>query len=80
MEKFNLIFLYTGKLILSSKEYNSWMEIQDECDGYSGSIDFDSLENIKEYIITDYKLEKSFVDSLINKFIESKKISMPLDF
>lgn len=80
MKKFNLIFLNTGALILSSKEYNSWNEIQDEYQEYSSSIAFDSLEEVKEYIILDYKLTRDFVENLITNFISSKLITISLDF
>ena len=80
MKKFNLIFLNTGVLILSSKEYNSWNEIQDEYQEYSSSIAFDSLEEVKEYIILDYKLTRDFVENLITNFISSKLMTISLDF
>jgi hypothetical protein len=79
MKQFNLIFLKDG-LLLSSKEYGSWAEIQDEYENYMASVDFDSLENIKEYIVMDYKLERIFVETMINKFIESKLTAMSLEF
>jgi hypothetical protein len=80
MKKFNLIFLNTGKLLLSSKEYKSWWEIQSEYENYSASLDFESLGDIMEYISTDYKLERSFVEDLISKFVESKVVTMELKF
>ncbi len=80
MKKYNLIFLDTGKLLLSSKSYKSWREIQDEYESYIASVDFDSLENIIEYIITDYKLERIFVENLITTFIESKLETITLVF
>jgi hypothetical protein len=79
MEKFNLIFL-EDKLLLSAKKYNSWTEIQDEYDNYKSSLDFESLKDIQDYIEMDYKLEKEFAESIINKFIESKLTVMPLEF
>ncbi len=79
MKKYNLIFLNTGALLLSSKEYNSWREIQDEYENYSASIDFESLEAIKEYIISDYKVEKKTVEHLLNTFINTNKGVMTID-
>ena len=78
-KKFNLIFL-EDKLLLSSKQYTSWAEIQNEYESYKASVDFDSLDDVKQYIISDYKLDKDFVDTLINKFIEGKKNSIQLEF
>lgn len=79
MNKYNLIFLQEG-LLLSSKEYGSWREIQGEYENYKASVEFDSLEEITEYIIADYKLERVFAENLISKFIESKCEVMSLDF
>lgn len=63
-------------MLLSSKEYKSWWEIQAEYENYKASLEFDSLEDIKEYIIMDYKLERSVVERMINTYIESKEVVM----
>ena len=78
-KEFNLIFL-EDKLLLSSKQYISWTEIQNEYENYTTSLVFDSLEDVKEYIIIDYKLDEHFADILITKFIEDKNLVMQLDF
>jgi len=78
-KKFNLIFL-EDKLLLSSKQYTSWAEIQNEYESYKASVGFDSLEDVKQYIISDYKLDKGFADTLIKRFIESNKNIIQLDF
>lgn len=80
MKKYNLIFLNSGALLLCSKKYNSWQEIQDEYENYSASVDFENLEAVKEYIIMDYKLERVFAENLITAFIESNLTVMSLDF
>ena len=80
MKKYNLIFLNTGVMLLSSKEYNSWLEIQDEYENYSASIDFESFEAIKEYIISDYKVEKTQAENLITTFLKTNLTVMPIDF
>lgn len=79
MKNYNLIFLNTDKLLLSSKSYGSWRDIQNEFENYSSSIDFDNLEAVKEYIIMDYKLDNSSVERLITKFLESKLNVMAID-
>lgn len=79
MKKYNLIFIKDG-LLLSSKKYGSWREIQDEHENYKASVEFDSLKEVIEYIIMDYKLERVFAENLIGRFIENKYEIMPLDF
>ncbi len=67
-------------MLLSSKEYNSWREIQDEYENYSTSIDFENFEAIKEYIISDYKVDKTYVENLIATFLKTNLTVMPIDF
>jgi hypothetical protein len=80
LKKYNLIFLNTGVMLLSSKEYNSWREIQDEYENYSTSIDFENFEAIKEYIILDYKVDKTYVENLIATFLKTNLTVMPIEF
>ena len=51
----NFHIIYTkSKMLLSKKPYNSWREIQDEYDDYKASLEFDSIEEIEDYLILDY--------------------------
>ncbi len=65
MKKFNLIFLRSGKVFISKKQYSDWKEIPNEFDDYVTNVGFDSLDEIKDYIQFDYKLteEKAFKES-----------------
>ncbi|QWG09251.1 hypothetical protein [Flammeovirga kamogawensis] len=71
MQKFNLIFLQSGKTLISQKQYSDWKEIQDDFQGYIASVGFNSIDEIKEYIQFDYKLteEKAIKES--NKIFKS---------
>jgi hypothetical protein len=69
MQKFNLIFLRSNKVLVSQKQYSDWKEIQNEFDDYMANVGFDSIDKIKEYIQFDYKLTEE------KAFKESKKIS-----
>ena len=80
MKKFNLIFLNTGKLFISSKRYCSWKEIQDEYENYSASVEFESLEEIIDYIVLDYKLEKEFVLALLDNYRRGNEQAVELIF
>ena len=66
MQKFNLIFSESDKVLLSKKPYSDWREIQREFDDYMANVGFDSIEGIKEYLQLDYKLteEKAILESI----------------
>ena len=42
--------------MVSQKQYSDWKELQDEFDDYIANVDFNSIEEIKYYITSDYKL------------------------
>jgi hypothetical protein len=69
MQKFNLIFLRSDKVLVSQKQYSDWKEIQNEFDDYMANVGFDSIDEIKEYIQFDYKLTEE------KALKESRKIS-----
>jgi hypothetical protein len=71
MEKYNLIFLRSDKTLLSRKHYSDWREIQDEYKDYLASLDFESLQDIEEYIKVDYKLTSEKAKQEVNKINES---------
>ena len=78
MKQFNLIFL-EDKLLLSSKAYGSWRDIQNEFVNYKASLDFDSLEAVKEYLLFDYKDSSSFIDLFLEDFKKRAEPTMILN-
>ena len=71
MKKFNLIFLKSNKVLVSQKQYFDWKEIQNEFDDYMSNADFNSIEEIKEYIKNDYKLTEDKAKKEAEKITES---------
>ena len=69
MQKFNLIFLGSDKILVSKKQYSDCKEIQNEFDDYVANVSFNSIDEIKEYIQFDYKLTEE------KAIKESRKIS-----
>ena len=65
--KFNLIFLRNSKLILSNKKYQNWKEIQTEYDEYMSSLNFENINEIKEYLTIEYKLKTEKINELLNE-------------
>jgi thermostable 8-oxoguanine DNA glycosylase len=65
MQKFNLIFLRSNKVLVSQKQYFDWKGIQNEFDDYLTNVGFNSIDEIKEHIQFDYKLteEKAIKES-----------------
>lgn len=56
MKKYNLIFLSNAKLLLSKRFFNSWQEIQSFYEDYMTSIEFNSLEEVNDYLCFEYNL------------------------
>lgn len=71
MQKFNLIFLSSNKVLVSQKLYFDWKEIQNDFDDYMANVDFNSIEEIKEYIQFDYKLTEDKARKEAEKITES---------
>ena len=62
---------------MSSIKYKDWREIQDNYKNYMASLDFETIDEIIEYLVIEYKItsEKSKeivspLNVLINKTIE----------
>ncbi len=80
MKKYNLIFLRNSKVILSKKAYSNWTEIQDEFDGYLSSLDFETIDDLIEYLNSDYKIKREQIKNQIDKInmVESNYIEINL--
>ena len=72
MKTYNLIFLRNSKIVLSKKTYSDWKDIQTEFDDYMSSIDFESKEDLIEYLCADYKIDLELINSQINKLESSE--------
>lgn len=77
MKRYNIIFTRDSKVLLSSIKYKDWGEIQDTYENYMTSLDFETLDEIIEYLMIEYKMtsDKSkelvkTINRLINKTIE----------
>ena len=72
MKPYNLIFLRNSKVVLSRKAYFDWKDIQAEFDDYMSSLDFESTEDLIEYLNIYYKIEPELIKSQINKIENSE--------
>ena len=72
MKLYNLIFLRNSKVILSKKTYSNWKDIQAEFDNYISSLNFESKEDIIEYLNLDYKIETELIKSQISEMENSE--------
>ena len=70
MNQYNLIFLRNSKVILSRKKYSTWKEVQNDFEDYMTSLDFESIDNLIEYLSFDYKLSQEIISN-----VEKIKIS-----
>lgn len=68
LKTINLIFLNTGKLILTKRKYYHWRQIQSQFENYMTSLDFDSIESLIEFLKIEYKTtEKDIINELEKK-------------
>ena len=63
MKKYNLIYLKSG-MLLSKKQFESWRNIQDFYEDYMASLNFETIEEVNEFLTLEYKLEKGSVEKL----------------
>lgn len=79
MGKFSLIYLRSGKVILSLKAAESWMDIQDRFEDYMASLDFTTLQEVNEFLSLEYQLPKEFVKKLTEQIFSLNEIELDLD-
>lgn len=65
MKRYCIIFTRDSKVLLSTKKYKDWKEIQDIYDNYMTSLDFDTLDEISDYLIAEYKLSREKAISIV---------------
>lgn len=73
MKPYHLIFLRDSKVILSKKSYLDWKEVQTDYHNYMSSLDFDSTENVIEYLTFDYKIPSEIIKNKVEE-IESTEL------
>ena len=66
---YNLIFLTDSSILLTTREYNNWQDIQNEYDNYMTSISFCTIEEVWVYLQNEYKLSN---DEARNSFSARK--------
>lgn len=79
MKKYNLIFL-SNRTLLSKKQYSDWRDIQNQYENYMASVEFETLDELENYITLDYKISservKCEVDKLNQARIETVKVDL----
>ena len=73
MEKYNLIYLRSGKLILSKIQFESWKKIQELYGDYMTSLNFESIDAVNEFLSLDFKIENETVKKITSNihFVEN---------
>lgn len=79
MGKFNLIYLRSGKVILSLKSVESWTDLQDRFEDYLASLDFTTLQEVNEFLSLEYRLSKEVVKKLTEQIYALKEIELDWD-
>ncbi|MCK6612479.1 MAG: hypothetical protein L6Q78_15740 [Bacteroidia bacterium] len=76
MGKFNLIYLRSGKVILSLKSVESWTDLQDRFEDYLASLDFTTLQEVNEFLSLEYRLSKEVVKKLTEQIYALTEIEL----
>jgi hypothetical protein len=80
MRRYNIIFTRDSKVLLSSVKYQDWREIQDLYDNYMASLDFDTIEEVVEYLVIEYKLTSKKSVELVRPIGGLSEKTIELDF
>jgi len=64
MKQYNIIFLQDSKVILSRKEYSDWKEVQNDFENYMASMDFETTENLIEYLSFDFEMSPELISNV----------------
>lgn len=76
MERYNIIHLQDNRILLSSKSYNNWKEIQNEYEQYMTSLSFNSKNEIIEYLKIEYKEFKEGCEEQIRNISDNDTIEI----
>jgi len=66
-------------MLFSRKQYSDWREIQDEYEDYMTSLNFESLQDVEEYIKIDYKLTSNKAKYEVNKLTDSSNDTIEIE-
>lgn len=81
MKQYNIIFTQDSRILLSSKEYQNWKEIQNSFENYMASISFETLDEIADYLSGEYNLTEEMTRKIIEplKGIENEVIEIDIN-
>jgi hypothetical protein len=74
----NIIFLRSPVIIVSRKEYSGWREIQDIYDNYMTSLEFESLESARDWLVAEYPDQKNEINTKLDEFEKNKELLVDL--
>ena len=67
----HIIYLRSGRMLLSKKEYLSWREIQNEYEDYMTSLGPWSVEEVIEFLREEYPGDTPFAPDQVRVFAAS---------
>jgi len=80
MKRYSIIYTRNSKVLLSTVKYQDWKEIQDSYENYMTSLGFDTIDEISEYLVIEYKLTKEKAYELVKPIKGLDEITIELDF
>ena len=67
----NVIYLRSGGMVLSKKNFASWRDIQDEYEDYMASLGPWTVEEMIDFLGTEYQLNPPFTEQQVRQFVKS---------
>jgi hypothetical protein len=80
MKRYNIIFTRDSRIFLSSVKYRDWREIQDSNENYMASLDFETLDEIIEYLMIEYQLTSDISGELVKAINGLSNLTVELNF
>ncbi len=64
MHEYTLIYLEDNRLLLTDEPFGGWREVQERYPGYRTSLEFGSLDEVRDFLMQEYGLTKEVADRL----------------
>jgi len=70
---YNIIYL-KSEVILSKKQFESWRDIQELYDDYKASLKFETLEEVNEFLCSEYRIDEESTKKMTENIYHEESI------
>ncbi|MBK7213676.1 MAG: hypothetical protein IPH88_10375 [Bacteroidales bacterium] len=79
LRQINLIYPRKGKMILTTKTYYHWRQLQSEFDDYMASLTFETMDELIEFLKDEYKLTREEITAELAKHQLQNPVTVELN-